>query len=461
MGAYVAFGRDRGSRSLFLTALCACLALAWQVPSQAQRMISRVDVRSAGQDTIIALVASDGQPVSMSSFALDNPPRLVFDLPGVKLDPSLAPSLQGPTPGIVQVRLGQFQVEPDVARVVVDLNPAFTTPDYEATKGREPGETLIVLRGRGATLLQAPQVTVEGETVMLRVGEVGLLPRVVGTLDDPFRIYADITGAVVESSLKQEIGKGSVREMRLGQQPEEGGRPVARLVVELNARQAYSFACEGTDLVVAIGPDAWALPLPEYRAAGRLKGRVIVVDPGHGGRDTGAAAVLKPERRGPYEKDLVLDMGLRLARILEAEGAKVTMTRSDDTFVELKERAAIANRLGADVMVSIHCNSCDEPGRLSGTSVYYDHSHSEGLARLVQHELVAALGTSDKGVRNANFAVIRRAVVPGILVEVAYVNHPEDLRRLVHPNFRERAARAMAEGVIKFLAQQNGGARSG
>ncbi len=129
------------------------------------------------------------------------------------------------------------------------------------------------------------------------------------------------------------------------------------------------------------------------------------------------------------------------------------MTRDDDTYVSLSARAEVANRLKANAFISIHCNSCDRPNTLHGTSVYFDHRHSAGFARLVQNELVAALGTMDKGVRNANFAVIRRARVPGILVETAFINHEEDRARLLHPRFRERAARAVAAGLIRFLKE--------
>jgi N-acetylmuramoyl-L-alanine amidase len=127
------------------------------------------------------------------------------------------------------------------------------------------------------------------------------------------------------------------------------------------------------------------------------------------------------------------------------------MTREDDTFVALQERAAIANKLNADALVSIHCNSCETPNALCGTSVYYDHPHSAQLAALVQSELVAALGTADKGVRNANFAVIRRTTGPGVLVETAFINHDEDRQRLLNPNAQERAARAMLQGLIEYL----------
>ncbi len=131
------------------------------------------------------------------------------------------------------------------------------------------------------------------------------------------------------------------------------------------------------------------------------------------------------------------------------------------TWPSLRGRAAVANRLNADAFISLHCNSCDRPNTLCGSSVYYDHQHSVRFAQLVQEELVASLGTVDKGVRYANFTVIRHARVPGILVETAYINHDGDRARLTHPSFRERAARAVLRGVVRFLAEgdDEGGSR--
>ncbi len=228
---------------------------------------------------------------------------------------------------------------------------------------------------------------------------------------------------------------------------------MSRVVVELRESLPHSFYCDGDDLVLVIGAQNWALPPPTYHPAGRLKGKRIVVDPGHGGKDVGAPAKPGSPPEAPYEKDVVLDIGLRLSRLLRSEGAAVTMTRSDDTFITLQGRAAAANDLKADTFVSVHCNSCPTPDTLSGTSVYYDHDNSIELAKLVQKEMIASLGTQDNGIRNANFAVIRRTTGPGILVETAFINHESDREKLTNPNFRERTARAILQGVIRFLQQ--------
>jgi N-acetylmuramoyl-L-alanine amidase len=222
-------------------------------------------------------------------------------------------------------------------------------------------------------------------------------------------------------------------------------------VVELREALAHSIFGEGDDLVVALGREPWALPLPEHRGAGRLRGKRVVVDPGHGGKKPGALGADASTGETFAEKDITLDLGLRLGRLLAAEGAQVVMTREDDVDVSLAQRSDLANRLQADVFVSLHCNSCNDPDTLQGTMVLYDHPDSARLAQLTHDELVGALGTEDKGVRNANFAVIRHTEMPGILVEVAFINHDGDRKRLLNPNFRERAARAILQGVIRFL----------
>jgi N-acetylmuramoyl-L-alanine amidase len=430
----------------------AILALAMCLPAFAGT-ISRVTVTpapSAGpQQLAISVMAADGEPLEPKAFALANPPRLVFDLPGACLADNVPASLPTTVPGIKQVRLGQFSAEPPVARVVVDLADD-AIPRYEMRPGDKAGETLIVFGSAGPRALPTPVVRREGDCVLLRLAGVAALTRSVGLLDKPYRIYVDLKNATTRW-YEAESREAPLAAIRMGPQEPKDGQPVARIVLELREKQAHSMFADGTDLVIAVGPQPWALPLPAYAPGGRLKGKVIVVDPGHGGNDIGAPATFGSPPGEPYEKDITLDIGRRLTALLKAEGASVTMTRSDDTFVPLQDRAAVANKLKADAFISIHCNSCELPDTLSGTMVFYDHPHSAEFAALVQGELTASLGTADKGVRNANFAVIRRTSGPGILVETAFINHQDDRARLQHPNFQERTARAITQGLIDYL----------
>jgi N-acetylmuramoyl-L-alanine amidase len=455
MTTSVAARRGR-PRMCAILVLCLGLGLVPVGSSMAERVIQRVEARPGGQEVTVVIAAPGGEPLAFRCFTLDAPPRLVIDLPDVRLDAEHPKCLPVGAAGVSQIRLGQFQIDPDIVRLVCDLCEGEQAPRWRKAPGEQPEETLIVLSHGGPPELQLPGIESAGDIVLLRFAAVGELPRQVGELGDPPRVYVDVAGATAEETLAKDFPEGPIRQIRMSQQPSPPDCPVSRAVVELREAQPYTLHSDGSDLVIAIGPRSWALPMSDYQPQERLKGKRIVVDPGHGGPDIGAPATYGPPHQPPFEKDLNLDIGLRLAKLLESEGAHVTLTREDDTYITLAERAATANRLRADAFISIHCNSCRVPGSLHGTSVYYDHAHSLVLADLVQRELVASLDTEDKGVRNANFAVIRRTQVPGILVETAFINHEGDRERLEQPNFRERAARAIVRGLCRFFEESGG-----
>jgi len=461
MSGSVTVWRGRRPRLATVGVVCSVLVFAAQTAGWAARAITRVDIRPGAGKTVLALFTADEQRLEATSFSLQDPPRLVFDFPGATLDPDLPLEIPVVAPALRAIRLGQFSVEPDIARLVVDLSEQRLPPSWEITAGVEPGETLIVLRQPGPVLLAPPNTEIVHGVSVVRIPGVAQLRRSTATLTDPPRVYADLTDAVLEEGYREEFSAGAIREIRMAQQPADPEHPIARIVLELREEQAHIVFADGPDLILAVGPQPWALPLARHQADNRLEGKRIVIDPGHGGDDIGAPAKFGSPPGGPFEKDLVLEIGHRLAKLLKAEGAQVSMTREDDTYIGLTERAALANHQKAHALISIHCNSCDTPNTLQGTSVYWDHQHSRGFAQLVQRELIAALATDDKGVRNANFAVIRRAKGPGILVETAYINHDGDRARLVHPNFQERAARAILQGLISFLSAEHHGVESG
>jgi N-acetylmuramoyl-L-alanine amidase len=172
----------------------------------------------------------------------------------------------------------------------------------------------------------------------------------------------------------------------------------------------------------------------------------VAIDAGHGGRDPGAIGPT-----GLVEKDVVLDIAQRVRDLLVRAGVRVIMTRETDVFVELADRPRMARQQGATVFVSIHANASTRPSA-NGSETYYLTPQSQVLAQMVQEELGRIPGLANRGVKTANFLVLRESDVPAVLVEVAYVSNVDEEARLRQHAFRQRLAEAVSRGVQRFLA---------
>jgi len=171
---------------------------------------------------------------------------------------------------------------------------------------------------------------------------------------------------------------------------------------------------------------------------------IIMIDPGHGG-EPGA---IGPS--GVREKDINLLVAERLHLLLADAGIEAYMTRIGDEEVSLAKRAEKANNISADYFISIHCNAANSP-TAHGTETYHYPGSVKGraLAQAVQQELVSATGLADRGVKEANFYVLRMTAMPAILVELAFLSNPEEERLLIDPEFQTKCARAIWEGIKK------------
>jgi N-acetylmuramoyl-L-alanine amidase len=189
--------------------------------------------------------------------------------------------------------------------------------------------------------------------------------------------------------------------------------------------------------------DSPALPtLPR----GRFR---VVIDPGHGGPDPGAVGI-----QGLRETDVVLDVSLQAAQLLQARGVSVQLTRTSEVDVDLPPRVALANSIGAHVFVSVHANalSLDRPDVNGVETFYFEGGRSQQLASLIQARLMAvSAGTPDRGARPGRFYVIRRTTMPSSLVELGFVTGSLDAPRLADPGFRRRLAEALAAAILEFL----------
>ncbi|TAE54393.1 MAG: AMIN domain-containing protein [Nostocales cyanobacterium] len=177
---------------------------------------------------------------------------------------------------------------------------------------------------------------------------------------------------------------------------------------------------------------------------------VVVIDPGHGGKDSGAPGI-----GGLLEKDVILPIGKRVATILQQNGIQAVMTRDADFFVELQGRVDIANQVHANLFVSIHANSVDNRPDVNGLEVYYYES-GYGLAETVRQTILQDIGTiKDRGTRKARFYVLRKNSMPAILVETGYMTGREDNARLRTPEYQNQMAEAIARGILKYMQRKS------
>lgn len=172
--------------------------------------------------------------------------------------------------------------------------------------------------------------------------------------------------------------------------------------------------------------------------------RTVVIDPGHGGHDRGTSS-----RWGGMEKNATLETALRLEPKLRAAGFQTVMTRRDDRFIELNQRARISNAQENAIFVSIHFN--EAPSRdVHGAETYYTSSVSHGLAANIQHAVSTLPGASSRGVKFSHFRVLKFNEYPAVLVECGFLSNPTEGRRCATPEYRERLAGAIAGAIIGF-----------
>ncbi len=372
----------------------------------------------------------------------------------------------------------------DQTRIVLDLSaPAVFSERRES----EPPSVVIVLPGASAGGAARGERVGDGavEGIEVRAGEAGLEIAVAlavavecdvfsldATADKPFRIVIDVPRAATGSAPR------AITE----------GEPPARPGIE------------GAKSPETAKP---AIAAPAAAAAAAHIRRVVI-DPGHGGEDWGTRGY-----GGLVEKKLTLDIARRVARILRASGNgwEATLTRDDDTFVSLPRRVRMAQTARADLFVSVHANSSpsasargveiffvslskatdqaaeeladkENAAHLIGVDslagaeeaagsddligILLDMRQSETIERssALAEEMIAAFRADGeipvRGVKQAGFQVLKSVVVPSVLVEVGFVTNSAEAKRLLRPEYRERLAEGMANGIASFLATETG-----
>jgi N-acetylmuramoyl-L-alanine amidase len=459
--------------------------------------------------------------VKYESQRIEHPDRVFFDLINTKLDPKLAGRTFEVSDGLLKsIRMSQFKAER--TRVVLDLdelsefdaslvsnpprliidvhnkdshnNKAAKAPLKEAastaetTEENSPEKTVTDLIADSEESPIAAKMTVakpvRSNTVVVSNGvkktivdaddDDGAAKDAVAKLDSPKLDSPKLDAPEITPVSKVPSGappsdhvKGTTR---------RGKRKAS--AADLDVREAQPTASGDRSLIRALG----------------LKIGKIVIDPGHGGHDTGTIGP-----NGLEEKDLVLDVSRRLGKLLQTRlGAEVIYTRKDDTFIPLETRTAIANQESADLFVSVHANSShDSDAR--GVETYYlnftsspealevaarenavseksihelqdlvkkialkekieeSHEFASDVQRFLHSGLAAKNpGLRDRGVKKAPFIVLIGANMPSILAEISFVSNPGDERRLGTSDYRQKIAESLYRGIAKYVSGLSG-----
>lgn len=183
----------------------------------------------------------------------------------------------------------------------------------------------------------------------------------------------------------------------------------------------------------------------------------ITIDPGHGGYDSGAVG-----QNGTLEKNITLDIGLKAGEILKQHNINVVYTRTSDQISwpssegeDLQARCDISNNANSNAFVSIHINSFDS-NNAYGTETYYYPTSLKGqaLANFIQTQLVNDLGTYNRGVKTGNYYVLKDTQAPAVITEIAFISNSKEEKDLNDSSFRNKAAQAIADGILKYLGME-------
>jgi N-acetylmuramoyl-L-alanine amidase len=446
--------------------------------------IEKIKTSVTPNSTEIVLELEDS--VQYVSGRIANPDRIYFDLQSARLSPTVARGnvhVSGDL--LTKVRVAQNQF--GVVRVVLDVNGV---KDYAASLLQKPSRLVIELYGDSAG---------PSKTVTLQTAKSTKTENPASTTQRPGPSATAVSAEAIPPSPQTPNLTAAAETV-----PSDGSsapaapavaKPLPAPVKTLRTTTTKNPATGKPDLVQ---PAATPQPTRDgqstlTRALGLKIGR-IVIDAGHGGHDTGTIGPT-----GLMEKDLCLDVALRLGKIIQQKlpGADIVFTRSDDTFIPLEERTHIANEAKADLFISIHANSSPDHGA-RGVETYYlnlkgsaeamevaarensvsqenIHDLQDVVKRIAQTEKIdesrelaadiqdslskkiqkTAKPVKDRGVRKAPFVVLIGADMPSILTEISFLSNASDEQLLKKPEHRQRIAEGVYQGVAAYLASLN------
>ena len=402
------------------------------------------------------LVSGLGQMTATRLFALDNPRRVVIDLPNTYVDKRIRNKDLSLCPdGSCKdfAKIGQFEY--NKARIVVTTdNPEKYIPIYSAdaqsmlfiNADKLNHKTLVNTVSNVQKAYVKKLSNKSGELILSFTAPV--VHSIVRS-DNSLTIYMFNVKSYNEPELIKTLNGSAFKSMTLSLLPQIGVRADLKVkkddIIKIDQSvdgKALRFTLTSQSIFKKDEPAVTAEPEVKPKKP-PIKDKVVL-DPGHGGTDYGAI------REGINEKDITLDITQRVAAILKKKGYKTALTRTDDIYLGLQDRCDYTEVENPEIFVSIHVNSAvaTEP---YGIETHYYHEHSKELAEVIQKHLIKNIETKDRGILKSKFYVINHTDVPAVLVETGFISNASERAELITDKRKDATAKAIAEGIIEYL----------
>ena len=274
--------------------------------------------------------------------------------------------------------------------------------------------------------------------------------------NNKYQLIFNIEDAQISNISRQEKLDGNIAKKVFLQEKKDTVQGKIYLQEEVNNNyKIYSLGKKG--IAIDIFNSVVNTPVASDVALSNVKNKIITIDPGHGGSDSGAVGP-----NGYTEKEGAFAISQKVASILNQSGAKVVMTRDNDVDVygpnasarnELQARVDVGNNANSDIFVSIHCNAFVNPAA-NGTQTFYYGSSYQGqrLAQSIQEKMIEANGLRDRGISTCNFYVVKHSYMPAVLIETAFITNYDEEALLSDDEWQTTMAKAIAEGINEYFS---------
>ncbi len=405
-------------------------------------IINKIFTERTANKLFVKIQTVNGKVESPKTMMLENPLRYVLDIENAVLKTSTN-VINVDSEYISKIRFSQFTVEPNSVRIVIDLNK-----DAQITHGYDSGFFTLSMKD-SPSCVKKITASKKSESDLITITSNTVLSPEYFVLYNPYRIVFDFYNTACTADDISFSGN-YVEKISFYEHTDK-----TRVTVTAKEHAAYTYEADGTKFYITVtAPEKVQPTATPTTGTDSRNQKLIILDPGHGGTEPGTLGKVDGEVV-IQEKELNLAISNKVLKILKDKGYNVVATRTTDKYVGLTTRAEIANSSNADLFVSIHNNSFEDPSAKGTLTMYAYDDPKEGMnisgktiANIMQKELVKGTGGYDRGLlKNPQIVVIRKTKMPAILVECLFMSNPDDMEELLKESRLDQIATHIAKGI--------------